>query len=136
MITLTAFRSVPPSVRGLVRDLRVRWALEEAGTPYRERLVGSEDLATTAYHALQPFGQVPAIEDDGFDLVFSDIVMPGRLDGLGLAQIIRRRYPELPILLTTGYSDAVRDVHTDFPILRKPYRVDELSRALSALTPA
>jgi PAS domain S-box-containing protein len=76
-----------------------------------------------------------AIEDDGYDLVFSDIVMPGRLDGLGLAQIIRRRYPKLPILLTTGYSDTVRNTATDFPILHKPYRVDELSRALTAVTP-
>ena len=75
MITVTAFRSVPPFGRGLVRDLRVRWALEEAGTPYRERLVGSEDLATAAYHALQPFGQVPAIEDDGFKLFESGAIV-------------------------------------------------------------
>ena len=59
MITLTAFRSVPPFVRGLVRDLRVRWALEEAGIPYRERLIGRDDLATAAYRALQPFWPGP-----------------------------------------------------------------------------
>jgi glutathione S-transferase len=75
MITLTAFRSVPPVVRGLVRDLRVRWALEEAGVPYRERLIGREDLATDAYRALQPFGQVPAIEEDGFKLFESGAVV-------------------------------------------------------------
>ena len=75
MITLTAFRSVPPVVRGLVRDLRVRWALEEAGVPYRERLVGREDLATTGYRALQPFGQVPAIEEDGFKLFESGAIV-------------------------------------------------------------
>jgi len=45
-----------------VRDLRVRWALEEAGIPYQERLIGPEDQASAAYRALQPFGQVPAIE--------------------------------------------------------------------------
>ena len=56
MITLTAFRWVPPFAQGQVRDLRVRWALEEAGIPYQERLVGAEDLATAAYRALQPFG--------------------------------------------------------------------------------
>ncbi len=39
MITLTAFRSVPPFAQGLVRDVRVRWALEEAGIPYQEKLV-------------------------------------------------------------------------------------------------
>jgi glutathione S-transferase len=68
MITVTAFRLVPPLARGLVRDLRVRWALEEAGIPYQERLVGSEDLATAASRALQPFGQVPAIEENEFKL--------------------------------------------------------------------
>ncbi len=62
MITLSAFRNVPPFAQGLVRDLRVRWALEEAGIPYRERLIGPADQTTAAYRALQPFGQVPAIE--------------------------------------------------------------------------
>src|SRR5215469_14811808 len=75
MITLTAFRSVPPFARGLVRDLRVRWALEEAGIRYRERLIGSEDLATAAYRALQPFGQVPAIEEDEFKLFESGAIV-------------------------------------------------------------
>ena len=63
MITLSAFKWVPPFAQGLVRDLRVRWALEEAGIPYRERLIGPEDKASAGYRALQPFGQVPAIED-------------------------------------------------------------------------
>jgi glutathione S-transferase len=62
MITLSAFRWVPPSVQGIVRDVRVRWALEEAGIPYQERLIGAEDQASAGYRALQPFGQVPAIE--------------------------------------------------------------------------
>jgi glutathione S-transferase len=75
MITLTAFRSVPPVVRGLVRDLRVRWAFEEAGIRYRERLIEREDLATAAYRALQPFGQVPAIEEDGFKLFESGAIV-------------------------------------------------------------
>ena len=75
MITLTAFRSVPPFVRGLVRDLRVRWALEEAGIPYRERLIERADLASAAYRALQPFGQVPAIEEDGFKLFESGAIV-------------------------------------------------------------
>ena len=75
MIILTAFRSVPPVVRGLVRDVRVRWALEESGIPYRERLIGREDLATPVYRALQPFGQVPAIEEDGFKLFESGAIV-------------------------------------------------------------
>jgi glutathione S-transferase len=65
MITITAFRWVPDFARGLVRDLRVRWALEEAGLPYRVTLVGYGDGMTplTTYKSVQPFGQVPAIED-------------------------------------------------------------------------
>jgi PAS domain S-box-containing protein len=74
------------------------------------------------------------IEGNDFDLVFSDIVMPGGIDGLGLARVIRERYPGLPVLLATGYSDAAQNARADFPILRKPYRVDELSRALAGLT--
>src|SRR5882757_2431493 len=62
MIKLTAFRSLPPFAQGLARDFRVRWALEEARIPYEEMLIGPEDQATAAYRALQPFGQIPAIE--------------------------------------------------------------------------
>src|SRR5258708_38053674 len=75
MITLSAFRSVPPFAQGLVRDFRVRWALEEAGIPYQPRLIGSEDLATAAYRALQPFGQVPAIETDELKLFESGAIV-------------------------------------------------------------
>jgi PAS domain S-box-containing protein len=74
-----------------------------------------------------------AIEKDGIDLVFSDIVMPGRLDGLGLARIIKQKRPDLPILLATGYSVAAQNAWLDFPILRKPYQVHELSRAIAEL---
>ena len=75
MITLTAFRSVPPFAQGLVRDFRVRWAIEEAGIPYRERLIGAEDLQSAAYRALQPFGQVPAIETDELKLFESGAIV-------------------------------------------------------------
>lgn len=75
MITLSAFRWVPPFARGLVRDVRVRWALEEAGIPYQERLIGPEDQASAAYRALQPFGQVPAIETDELKLFESGAII-------------------------------------------------------------
>ncbi|MDF2901818.1 MAG: glutathione S-transferase domain protein [Phenylobacterium sp.] len=67
MITLYAFKWVPDFAKGLVRDLRVRWALEEAGLPYKVQLIGLEDQDTPEYRSLQPWGQVPVIEDD--DLV-------------------------------------------------------------------
>jgi glutathione S-transferase len=54
---------VPPFAQGLVRDLRVRWALEEAGLPYEENLIGPDDQKSDRYRALQPFGQVPVLEE-------------------------------------------------------------------------
>jgi PAS domain S-box-containing protein len=74
------------------------------------------------------------IDRDGIDLVFSDIVMPGKMDGLGLARAIKQKRPKLPILLATGYSDAHQKGQADFPVLRKPYELHELSRALSDLS--
>jgi CheY-like chemotaxis protein len=61
-----------------------------------------------------------------FDLVFSDIVMPGTIDGVGLATEIRSRYPDLPVLLTTGYSDAAQAAPSNLRILRKPFDTDTL----------
>jgi glutathione S-transferase len=68
MITISAFRWVPDFAKGQVRDLRVRWALEEAGLPYRTRLLAQGDQEKPDYRALQPFGQVPVFEEDGFVL--------------------------------------------------------------------
>ena len=68
MITISAFKWVPDFARGQVRDLRVRWALEEAGLPYRTRLLGMGDQDKPDYRALQPFGQVPIFEENGFVL--------------------------------------------------------------------
>jgi glutathione S-transferase len=65
MITISAFRWVPPFAQGQVRDLRVRWALEEAGLSYRTRLLEQGDQDKLDYRALQPFGQVPIFEEDG-----------------------------------------------------------------------
>lgn len=65
MITISAFRWVPDFARGQVRDLRVRWALEEAGIPYRTRLLEQGDQDKPDYRVLQPFGQVPIFEEDG-----------------------------------------------------------------------
>ena len=73
------------------------------------------------------------IDRDGIDLVFSDIVMPGKMDGLALAHRLREIRPELPVLLATGYSDAAATVRGDFPILRKPYEIHQLSQAISKL---
>ena len=62
-------------------------------------------------------------------LIFSDIVMPGGISGLELARKVRDRFPELPILLTTGYSEQVAGSH-GFPVLHKPYELDMLAGAV------
>lgn len=70
------------------------------------------------------------IEHDGIDLVFSDVVMPGKMDGLGLARHLRQNYPNIPVVLATGYSEAARKLGSEFLLLRKPYELHELSSAL------
>lgn len=75
MITISALATAPAFARGLVRDLRVRWALEEAGVPYRVRLVERAALSSPEYRALQPFGQVPAYEEDGLQLFESGAIV-------------------------------------------------------------
>src|ERR1051325_9580994 len=65
MITISAFRNVPDIAKGLVRDLRVRWALEEARLTYKVRLLEQGDQDKPEYRALQPFGQVPIFEENG-----------------------------------------------------------------------
>jgi glutathione S-transferase len=75
VITISAFKSVPERARGQVRDLRVRWALEEAGLPYRTRLLEQGDQDRPEYRALQPFGQVPILEEDGLVLFESGAIV-------------------------------------------------------------
>jgi glutathione S-transferase len=75
MITISAFKWVPHFAQGQVRDLRARWALEEAGLPYRTRLLAQGDQDRPEYRALQPFGQVPILEEDGFVLFESGAIV-------------------------------------------------------------
>lgn len=75
MIQVTAFKWVPPFAQGSVRDIRVRWALEEAGLGYDDRLIGFEDQATPEYRARQPFGQVPAYRDDTVEMFESGAIV-------------------------------------------------------------
>ena len=75
MITISAFKWVPDFAQGQVRDLRARWALEEAGLPYRTRLLTQGDQDKPDYRALQPFGQVPVLEEDGFVLFESGAIV-------------------------------------------------------------
>ncbi len=67
-ITITAFERSPDGGKGLARDTRVRWALEEAGLPYQVRLVSFRAMKEPAHLALHPFGQIPTFEENGLAL--------------------------------------------------------------------
>lgn len=72
---ITAFHWVPDFAQGLVRDLRIRWALEEIGRPYRVRLLDALNPRPADYFCEQPFGQVPAYRDDEVQLFESGAIL-------------------------------------------------------------
>ena len=74
-IQISAFRWVPPFAQGYVKDLRVRWVLEEAGLSYDVVLIDPQIQASPAYRTWQPFGQVPAYREDGLELFESGAIV-------------------------------------------------------------
>lgn len=148
MINCYAFGSVPPFARGLVRDLRVRWALEDAGLPYRVTLVGDREGAITpaAYRAVQPFGQVPAIEDGDLTLFESgaivlyiaeqsDALLPG--DRPARAQVVQWMFAALNTIEVPIQGLAEIDLfHADerWAKERRPAAVEHTRRRLAELT--
>ena len=85
-IQVSAFGWVPPFAQGFVRDLRVRWALEEAGLPYEATLIGRAMQTSDDYRDWQPFGQVPAYRDDEVEMFESGAIVlhiAGKSDALG-----------------------------------------------------
>jgi glutathione S-transferase len=73
--TITAFERSPDRGRGLARDMRVRWALEEAGQPYQVRLVSFSEMKEPAHRALHPFGQIPTYEEGDLVLFESGAIV-------------------------------------------------------------
>jgi glutathione S-transferase len=73
--TITAFKTSPDRGRGLARDMRVRWALEEVGQPYDVRLVTFGEMKQAAHLALNPFGQIPTYEDGDLALFESGAIV-------------------------------------------------------------
>lgn len=73
--TITAFAQSPDQGRGLARDMRVRWALEEAGRPYDVRLVSFEEMKQPEHLALHPFGQIPTYEEGDLVLFESGAIV-------------------------------------------------------------
>ena len=90
------------------------------------------DLGYTYVRAAQAADALRLLEQgERFDLVFSDMVMPGDMDGLGLGKAIRERHPGLPVVLTTGYSEAAATATAErFQLLSKPYGIDALETVL------
>jgi glutathione S-transferase len=74
-IKVVAYRWVPPPAQGLARDLRVRWALEEAGFAYEEELIEFGDQSSEKHRKLQPFGQIPVYQEDGLTLFESGAIV-------------------------------------------------------------
>ncbi|HEY8670409.1 MAG TPA: response regulator, partial [Terriglobales bacterium] len=92
-----------------------------------------EQLGYKVRWAADASAALEELDKAGIDIVFSDIIMPGKMDGVGLAKTIREKNPEMPILLVTGYSSSTLEVGSQFPVLRKPYQLHELSRELQKL---
>jgi PAS domain S-box-containing protein len=137
--------SLPRDTAGILSDNSCPSPSSGSGTVLL--VEDNPDVATASIGLLEQLGYavrwvsdaeaaLTEIERDGIDVVFSDIVMPGKMDGLALAQTIRGKYPRIPILLATGYSDTLRKTSLGFQILRKPYEIHELSQALSKVSPA
>lgn len=93
--------------------------LEEAGFEVHQAGDADEALSMIA-------------EGLGFDLLFTDIVMPGAMDGLALAAEVRRLRPGVPVLLTTGWADRASD-NGGLDLIGKPYRAPELTQKIRTL---
>ena len=145
MITISAFSQVPDIAKGLVRDLRVRWALEEAGLTYDARLLEQGDQNKAAYRALQPFGQVPIFEENGLVLFESGAIVlhiGERSEALlPKESAARARAVQWLIAALNSVEPAVWNVFVidnihrdqDWAKLRRPGAVEFMNKKLAAL---
>lgn len=105
-----------------LRDLASTWL---AGMGYQVTTAGSGDEA------------MALLEQSRFDILFTDVVMPGSLDGLALAREAKQRWPSMQVAIASGYAQSLLGA-TDLPgpLLSKPYRKPDLVRLLTALDAA
>jgi glutathione S-transferase len=147
MITISAFRWVPPFARGQVRDLRVRWALEEAGLTYSTRLLDQGDQDRPEYRALQPFGQVPIYQEDGLTLFETGAIVlhiGARCEALLPAEAgARERATQWLIAALNSVEPHIMNVASlmfyageEWASLRRPSATDFARRRLGALAAA
>ena len=146
MITISAFRWVPEFAQGQVRDLRARWALEEAGLPYKTRLLAQGDQEKPDYRELQPFGQVPVFEEDDLTLFESgaivlyigersEVLLPRDLRGRTHATqwLIAALNSIEPFLMNLALIDLFY-ANEEWAKLRRPGALEFAQRRLSALS--
>jgi glutathione S-transferase len=146
MIIISAFRWVPEFAQGQVRDLRARWALEEAGLPYQTRLLEQGDQDKPDYRALQPFGQVPIFEEGEFTLFESgaivlhigersEVLLPKDVSGRAHATqwLIAALNSVEPFVTNVALIDLFY-ANEEWAKLRRPGAVEFLQRRLSALS--
>jgi glutathione S-transferase len=146
MITVSAFKWVPEFARGHVRDLRVRWALEEAGLNYRTRLLEQGDQDKDDYRALQPFGQVPVFQEGDLALFEtgaivlhiggrSERLLPNELNAR--ARAVQWVFAALnsiePFVMNVALIDLFY-AHEEWAKLRRPGAVAFVERRLGALS--
>jgi glutathione S-transferase len=145
MITISAFKWVPEFAQGQVRDLRARWALEEAGLPYKTRLLELGDQDKSDYRALQPFGQVPILEEDGIVLFESgaivlhigersEMLLPKDASARARAQWLIAALNSIePFVMNVALIDIFYK-NEEWAKLRRPGAVEFVQKRLSALS--
>lgn len=145
---ITAFRWVPDFAAGLVRDLRIRWALEEIGRPYRVRLLDALNPRPADYFTEQPFGQVPAYRDDEVQLFESgailihlglgdDRLLPADANGRGraIAWLIAALNSVEPMIFELVNID-IFNCGQDWTRERRPQVVEKIEARLKLLAEA
>jgi PAS domain S-box-containing protein len=87
-----------------------------------------DQLGYQVHHATNAAAALDLADRHAFDLVISDIVMAGEMDGIALARALRERQPKLPVLLVTGYSRTIGEIDADFAVMQKPFQLADLGR--------
>jgi signal transduction histidine kinase/ActR/RegA family two-component response regulator len=122
----TSDASLNSSARGTVLIVEDNSEVAEITGGLMEHLGYRALFARSAADALQSLQR-----EEKIDLILSDIVMPGAMNGIELAAEVRRRRPDLPVLLTSGYSETARAAENRYTILRKPFDLSDLIKALN-----
>lgn len=147
-IEISAFAWVPPFAQGLVRDLRVRWALEEAGLFYRERLLDALNERPTDYFCEQPFGQVPIYNEGSIRMFESgaillhigeraEVLLPR--DAIGRSRALCWLFAALnsvePLLFEFGTVEVFAK-NEEWARLRRPSLIEAIRQRLGRLSDA